>query len=185
MNNFQNGMYNNGMNGNRGRNMSPMNGDAGQNQNPGNNYQNPANNSQYQGGSPQNTGAPAQNAGASDQNPGTAGQNPGNTGNPDGTPLTGQSSSGNDSWKNDPSLKNMDLKKLAFLSELVSQSGGQSMDSLLPFLMSANKNANSMGMQFNDSETDLILNVLKSRMKPEEQSRIDMIRKMADMLGRK
>ena len=91
----------------------------------------------------------------------------------------------NNNWKNDPSLKNMDLKKLAFLSELASQSGNQSMDSLLPFLISANKNANSMGLQFNDTETDLILNVLKSRMSPEEQSRIDMIRQMADLLGRK
>lgn len=175
-------------------------------QNPGNNFQNPGNNfqnlgssPQNPGGSPQNTGtpnqntgapnqnigAPSQNAGTAGQNSGTAGQNTGNTGNPGGTPLTGQSNSGNDSWKNDPSLKNMDLKKLAFLSELVSQSGSQSMDSLLPFLMAANKNANSMGMQFNDSETDLILNVLKSRMKPGEQSRIDMIRKMADMLGRR
>ena len=94
-------------------------------------------------------------------------------------------SAGKDSWKNDPSLKNMDLKKLAFLSELAAQSGNQSMDSLLPFLISANKNANSMGLQFNNSETDLILNVLKSRMSPEEQSRIEMLRKMADMLGRK
>lgn len=98
---------------------------------------------------------------------------------------SGKNTSKNDNWKNDPSLKNMDLKKLAFLSELVSQSGGQSMDSLLPFLISANKNANSMGLQFNDSETNLILNVLKSRMSPEEQSRIEMFKKMADMLGKK
>ena len=96
-----------------------------------------------------------------------------------------RNSAQNNNWKNDPSLKNMDLKKLAFLSELASQSGNQSMDSLLPFLISANKNANSMGLQFNDTETDLILNVLKSRMSPEEQSRIDMIRQMADLLGRK
>lgn len=97
----------------------------------------------------------------------------------------GTDNTAGNSWQNDPSLKNMDLKKLAFLSELVSQSGSQSMDSLLPFLVSANKNANSMGLQFNDSETNLILNVLKSRMSPEEQSRIEMIRKMADMLGKR
>ncbi len=79
----------------------------------------------------------------------------------------------------------MDLKKLAFLSELVTQSGGKSVDTLLPFLISANQNANSMGLQFTNSETDLILNVLKSRMSPEEQSRIEMFRKMAGMLGKK
>ena len=98
----------------------------------------------------------------------------------------GQSSTQNQAgWQNDPTLKNMDLKKLAFLSELASQSGGKSMDTLLPFLISANKNANSMGLQFSDAETDLIVNLLKSRMSPQEQSRIDMLRKMADILGKK
>ena len=98
----------------------------------------------------------------------------------------GQSSTQNQTgWQNDPTLKNMDLKKLAFLSELASQSGGKSMDTLLPFLISANKNANSMGLQFSDAETDLIVNLLKSRMSPQEQSRIDMLRKMADILGKK
>ena len=74
---------------------------------------------------------------------------------------------------------------MAFLSELVSQSGGKSMDALLPFLISANRSANAMGLQFNDAETNLILNVLKSRMSPEEQSRIEMLRQMADLLTRK
>ena len=98
----------------------------------------------------------------------------------------GQSSTQNQAgWQNDPTLKNMDLKKLAFLSELASQSGGKSMDTLLPFLIYANKNANSMGLQFSDAETDLIVNLLKSRMSPQEQSRIDMLRKMADILGKK
>ena len=91
----------------------------------------------------------------------------------------------NSDWQKDPALKNMDLKKLAFLSELVSQTSGKSPDSLLPFLVSANKNANSMGLQFNDSETDLLLKVLKSRMTPEEQNRIELFRKMAGLLGGK
>lgn len=95
------------------------------------------------------------------------------------------SSKGSSNWQNDPSLKNMDLKKLAFLSELVAESGNKPLDALLPFLISANKNANAMGLQFNDAETSLLLEVLKKHMNPEEQSRIDMIRKMADMLGKK
>ena len=92
---------------------------------------------------------------------------------------------GGSGWQNDPSLKNMDLKKLAFLSELVAESGNKPLDALLPFLISANQNANSMGLQFNDAETSLLLNVLKKHMNPEEQSRIDMLRKMADILGKK
>ena len=91
----------------------------------------------------------------------------------------------NSDWQKDPALKNMDLKKLAFLSELVSQTNGKSPDSMLPFLVSANKNANAMGLQFNDSETDLLLKVLKSRMTPEEQNRIELFRKMAGLLGGK
>ena len=42
-----------------------------------------------------------------------------------------------------------------------------------------------MGLQFNDSETDLLLKVLKSRMTPEEQNRIELFRKMAGLLGGK
>ena len=90
----------------------------------------------------------------------------------------------NTGWQSDPSLKNMDLKKLAFLSELVAESGNKSLDTLLPFLISANKNANAMGLQFNDAETGLLLEVLKKHMSPEERSRVDMLRKMADMLGK-
>ena len=100
-------------------------------------------------------------------------------------PERDQSGQNQDSWNNDPSLKNMDLKKLAFLSELVSQSGGKSMDALLPFLISTRDLVYAMGLQFNDAETNLILNVLKSRMSPEEQSRIEMLRQMADLLTRK
>ena len=88
-------------------------------------------------------------------------------------------------WRDDPALKNMDLKKLAFLSELMAQSGGKSPEALLPFLMAANRDANSMGLQFDDNETELILKVLKSRMSPEEQSRIELFRKMAEFLGNK
>ena len=94
-------------------------------------------------------------------------------------------SQGNAGWQSDPSLKNMDLKNLAFLSELVAESGNKSLDTLLPFLISANKNANAMGLQFNDAETGLLLEVLKKHMSPEEQARVDMLRKMADMLGKK
>lgn len=98
------------------------------------------------------------------------------------TPPPSQKNAG---WQNDPSLKNMDLKKLAFLSELVAESGSKPLDALLPFLISANKNANAMGLQFSDAETGLLLEVLKKHMNPEEQSRVDMLRKMADMLGKK
>lgn len=96
-----------------------------------------------------------------------------------------ESGRGKAGWQNDPSLKNMDLKKLAFLSELVAESGSKPLDALLPFLVTANQNANSMGLQFNDAETSLLLEVLKKHMSPEEQSRIDMLRKMADILGKK
>ena len=51
--------------------------------------------------------------------------------------------------------------------------------------MAANRDANSMGLQFDDNETELILKVLKSRMSPEEQSRIELFRKMAEFLGNK
>ena len=149
-------------------------------QKPRHSQESPPNDSQNRSGSQDRTGFQGQ---ATPQNQaGFQGQS--STQNQAG--FQGQSSTQNQAgWQNDPTLKNMDLKKLAFLSELASQSGGKSMDTLLPFLISANKNANSMGLQFSDAETDLIVNLLKSRMSPQEQSRIDMLRKMADILGKK
>ena len=88
------------------------------------------------------------------------------------------------SWQNDPALKNLDLKKIAFISELSQQMNNMSTDKMLPFLMAASKKSQSMNINFSDDETSLILKVLSANMSPEERSRLEMMQKMAGMLGK-
>lgn len=85
-------------------------------------------------------------------------------------------------WKNDPSLAQMDPKKLSLLMDMAKNVNGQTPDSLMPFLMSLMTKSREQGLTFTDAETDLILNVLRQNMSPEEQSRIDMIRQMVRMM---
>lgn len=85
-------------------------------------------------------------------------------------------------WKNDPSLAQMDPKKLSLLMDMAKSVNGQTPDSLMPFLMSLMTKSREQGLTFTDAETDLILNVLRQNMSPEEQSRIDTIRQMVRMM---
>jgi hypothetical protein len=68
---------------------------------------------------------------------------------------------------------------MAFLSQIAAQSGNQSKENIIPFLLSAGRNAKEMGIDFSDSETDMIMNVLKNRMSPAEQQRMETFRMLA------
>lgn len=91
----------------------------------------------------------------------------------------------NNSWQNDPALKNLDLRKIAFISELSRQMNGLSQDKVLPFLMSASQKSESMNISFSDDETSLILKVLSANMSQEEKKRLEMIQKMVGAFGNK
>ncbi|MCI8514753.1 MAG: hypothetical protein HFI93_09060 [Lachnospiraceae bacterium] len=86
------------------------------------------------------------------------------------------------SWNNDPSLRQMDPKKLSLLMDMAKNVNGQTPDTLMSFLMSLMAKSGEQGLNFTDAETDLILKVLRQHMSPEEQGRIDMIRQMVRMM---
>ena len=81
-------------------------------------------------------------------------------------------------WKEHPSLKRMDAQKLKWLEKLAEQTSTQKPENLLPFLLAVNAHARKKGIRFTDEETDVILCVLKENMTPEEQNRVDSMRKM-------
>lgn len=91
----------------------------------------------------------------------------------------------NNSWQNDPALKNLDLRKIAFISELSRQMNGLPQDKMLPFLMSASQKSQSMNINFSDDETSLILKVLSANMSPEERNRLEMMQRMVGMFNNK
>jgi len=87
-------------------------------------------------------------------------------------------------WQDDPSLKGVSADKMKYMSDMLSQAQGKDANAMLPFLMGLANQTDTSGMDFNDKETDLILQVLQQRMAPEERSRIDMIRNMSQMISR-
>lgn len=91
----------------------------------------------------------------------------------------------NDDWINNPKLKNIDSKKLKLLIQLTEQAEKKEADKLLPFFLAVTSKANSMGITFNDDETDIILNVLKTRMSPDDIKKIELIKNLSGMISAK
>ncbi|MBQ8815030.1 MAG: hypothetical protein IJZ85_11130 [Lachnospiraceae bacterium] len=89
------------------------------------------------------------------------------------------------SWKEHPALKNMDHQKLKWLEKLAEQTASQKPDNILPFLLAVNSHAQKKGIHFTDEETDVILCVLKENMTPDEQRKVDSMRKMLAGMMRK
>lgn len=81
-----------------------------------------------------------------------------------------------------PKLKNISPEKLALLMELSSNSNGKSAKDLLPILLAATSTAKEKGIEFNTSEKEMIVEVLKQQMSPNEQKRADMIINMMNTL---
>ena len=88
-------------------------------------------------------------------------------------------------WQDDPSLKGLNSDKLQFLTKMMGEMNGKDTNSMLPFLMGLSSSSEGKSMGFSDSETDLILQVLKQRMSPEEQSKIEMLRNLSRMIAQK
>lgn len=88
-------------------------------------------------------------------------------------------------WKNDPLLKNMDNKKLEFLTKVLNEAQTKPQNELIPFLLKITSPTDSNNVSFNDSETNLIMRVLKERMSPAEKKKIDMVYKLSKMINAK
>lgn len=91
----------------------------------------------------------------------------------------------NNNWQNDPSLKNISADKMQYLMKMMSEANGKDKNSMMPFLMGLSSSSEQSGMDFSDSETDMILQVLSQKMTPEEKSKIDMIRNISRMIAMK
>ncbi len=87
-------------------------------------------------------------------------------------------------WKNDPRLKGISSEKLDALTNIISGSKGLKNDAIIPFFLRQTAEASSKGINFSDAETELIIDVLKTDMTPEQIKRIDMVKKMAQMLNK-
>lgn len=80
------------------------------------------------------------------------------------------------SWTNNPKLKNVDPRKLAILLELVKEAEGKPTDKLIPLLVNANKKLQQQNMTFTKDETQLIIDILTKQMTPREKAQFEMIK---------
>ncbi len=81
-------------------------------------------------------------------------------------------------FDNNPMLQNMSPEKLQFLMNFANSKKPNSMQEMMPFLLSFINSAQSKNIQFSNNETDLLINILKQNMTPEEAAKADKIVQM-------
>ena len=82
---------------------------------------------------------------------------------------------------NNPMLKNISPEKLEFLMNFASAEKPNDIKDMMPFLLGTMNSAKKQNIQFSDPETELLVNILKQKMSPEEAAKADkMIKLMKD-----
>lgn len=86
-----------------------------------------------------------------------------------------------DLFQNNPAFKGLSPEKLSFLMEFANSPKPTDMKDMLPFLLRALNGAKKQNIQFTQTETDLLIEILKQKMPPEEAAKADkMIRLMKE-----
>ncbi len=74
-----------------------------------------------------------------------------------------------------PEFNNLNPLKKQIIKEVAGNSQNASIESMLPKIMSINKELSKRNLNFTKEETALLINVLKEGMSPEEQKKVDML----------
>ena len=90
----------------------------------------------------------------------------------------------NQSWKNDPRLKDLDPRKLDLLSSFASRISQMPKVQLLTAFADLNLEAQKAGLAFTDQETQLIVSILTGRLSPGERRKLDTLRLLSKKLSR-
>ena len=86
------------------------------------------------------------------------------------------------SWLNNPKLKDIDPAKLQMLLSMADQTKGKKQNELLPFLLAAASQSKSKGMSFSTEEIATIIEVLKLGKSQEEIQNMERVRSMMKLL---
>ena len=81
----------------------------------------------------------------------------------------------NNIFQNNPAFKNLSPEKLAFLMNFANTKKPTQMQEMMPFLMSSMNQAKKENIQFTASESDLLIEILKQNLSPEEAHKVDMM----------
>ena len=81
-------------------------------------------------------------------------------------------------WANNPAIRKIDVRKLSVLMALVNQAEGKQISEMIPIIMAANNNLKAMGLAFTKDEVNLIFDILKKDMSPEELESFNRLNSM-------
>lgn len=84
----------------------------------------------------------------------------------------------NQSWMNDPRVRKIAPEKLNLLKGFVRDNQKKSPEELIPELVAMSTQLKNKGVSFDKAETELLLDILKESMTPEEQQRVEIIKKV-------
>lgn len=74
-----------------------------------------------------------------------------------------------------PAFNNISQEKLNFLMNFANAKKPARMQEMMPFLMSSINQAKKENIQFTSSESDLLIEILKQNLSPEESHKVDMM----------
>lgn len=78
-------------------------------------------------------------------------------------------------FKNNKNFANISPEKIDFLMRFAAQNKSGNAKEMSNMILGAVNNAKQEGIQFTPNETDLIIEILKQNMSPEEQRKADQI----------
>jgi hypothetical protein len=84
-----------------------------------------------------------------------------------------------DFLENNPLLSSMSPEKLAFLMDFAGSQKPQSSKEMVPFLLASMTRAKKSSIRFTKEETELLFQILKQNMSPEEAAKAE---KMMELL---
>ena len=87
----------------------------------------------------------------------------------------------NNKWMDDPVLEGISKERLEVLTNIIEGAKGMEPKDIIRQSNMAGK----QGINFTNAETELILNVLKEDMSPEEIKRVDMVKQIVNSLSKK
>lgn len=85
---------------------------------------------------------------------------------------------------NNSNLGNIPPEKLNFLLQFANREHGDTAKSMASDLSSAVSDAKKRGITFSDSERDLMIQILKQNMSPQEQQKTDLLLSMMKNMRR-
>lgn len=84
-------------------------------------------------------------------------------------------------WTTHPAVRKIDVRKLSVLMALINQSEGKNFQEMIPFIIQANKGLSDIGLAFTADEVNLIFDILRQDLSPEENANYKKLMSLVNM----